>query len=471
MLSDVALLAVPLLLVAAPRNPMMNAPGQVSATSHSLAAGRHTVPPLPGGCWQLVLVPSQVSAVQGSPSSGHAAPAFPAGCVHVVLVPLHTSAVQGLPSSVQAVPFDLKTSLGQVVLLPVQLSATSHSPAAARHTAPALPAGCWQVLLMPLHWSSVQGLVSAVQAVPFAFLASAGQLVLVPSQLSATSHSPPTARQTAPALPAGCWQTVLVPLHWSRVQGLPSSVQAAPAFPAGCWQVLFVPSHWSRVHGLLSAVQDVPLAFLTSAGQVELVPVQVSARSHSAAAARQTAPALPTGCWQSTLVPLHWSRVQALPSSVQAVPLAFRGPSAGHVALEPVQVSGRSHSPAAARQVCELLKKVQLFLQHEPAAPFNALPRSQSSPDSTVPLPQVPGASVNVVSAVWPEERPAAVSVNVTPRSKTSTVKSVFVKSPFESATDVSARSGSNGGSSCRTMSTVSPGSQPLPVMVTVCPG
>jgi len=80
MLSDVALLAVPLLLVAAPRNPMMNAPGQVSATSHSLAAGRHTVPPLPGGCWQLLLVPSQVSAVQGSPSSAQSAPALPAGC-------------------------------------------------------------------------------------------------------------------------------------------------------------------------------------------------------------------------------------------------------------------------------------------------------------------------------------------------------------------------------------------------------
>src|SRR5439155_726036 len=162
-----------------------------------------------------------------------------------------------------------------------------------------------QELLMPLHWSSVQGLLSAVQAVPFAFLASAGQLVLVPSQLSATSHSPPTARQTAPALPAGCWQTVLVPLHWSRVQGLPSSVQAAR----------------------------------------------------------------------------------------------------------------RSHSPAAAREVWELLKKMQLSLQHEPAAPFNALPRSQSSLESTCPSPQVPGASVNVVSAVWPEERPAAVSVNVTPRS------------------------------------------------------
>src|SRR5439155_22569836 len=157
-------------------------------------------------------------------------------------------------------------------------------------------------------------------------------------------HSRPAGRQTVTALAAGCWQTVLVPLQWSGVQGLPSSVQAAPALPAGCWQVLFVPSHWSRVHGLVSAVQAAPLAFLTSVGQVELAPVQVSARSHSAAAARQTAPALPAGCWQSTLVPLHWSRVQALPSSVQAVPLAFRGPSAGHVALEPVQVSGRSQS-------------------------------------------------------------------------------------------------------------------------------
>src|SRR5438067_13118000 len=114
MLSDVAPLAVPLLLVAAPRNPMMNAPGQVSATSHSPAAGRHTAPPLPGGCWQLVLVPSQVSAVQGSPSSGQAAPAFPTGCVQVAVVPPHASAVQGLPSSVQDVPLALMTSVGQV---------------------------------------------------------------------------------------------------------------------------------------------------------------------------------------------------------------------------------------------------------------------------------------------------------------------------------------------------------------------
>src|SRR3989442_12519864 len=79
MLSDVAPLAVPLLLVAAPRNPMMNAPGQVSATSHSPAAARHTAPPLPGKCWQLVLVPSQGSAGQGLPSAAQAVPPAPPG--------------------------------------------------------------------------------------------------------------------------------------------------------------------------------------------------------------------------------------------------------------------------------------------------------------------------------------------------------------------------------------------------------
>src|SRR5207302_1458673 len=127
MLSDVAPLAVPLLLVAEPWNPMMIAPGQVSATSHSPAAGRHTAPPLPGGCWQLLLVP------------------------------LHWSSVQGLVSAVQAVPDGFLASDGQVVLDPSQLSATSHSPAAARQAAPTLPAGCWQTVLVPLHWSRVQG--------------------------------------------------------------------------------------------------------------------------------------------------------------------------------------------------------------------------------------------------------------------------------------------------------------------------
>src|SRR5213594_4543881 len=113
--SEVALPALPLLALAAARNPMLIAPGQVSATSHSFAAARHTTP------------------------------ALPAGCVQVALVPLHTSLVHGSPSSVQAVPFGWKVSVGQVVLMPVQASATSHSPAAARHTVPPLPAGCVHV--------------------------------------------------------------------------------------------------------------------------------------------------------------------------------------------------------------------------------------------------------------------------------------------------------------------------------------
>src|SRR5437016_4163213 len=163
MLSDVALPAVPLLAFEAPRNPMIVAPGQVSATSHSFAAARHAAPAFPGGCWQTVFVPSQVSVVQGSPSSGQAAPALPAGCVHVALVPLHTSAVHGLPSSLHTVPFGWNMSAGQVALVPVQVSATSHPPlTAARQTAPALPTGCWQSTLVPSHWSRVQGLPSLV---------------------------------------------------------------------------------------------------------------------------------------------------------------------------------------------------------------------------------------------------------------------------------------------------------------------
>src|SRR5882724_11787586 len=175
MLSDAAPLAV-----AAPWNAMMIAPGQVSATAHAFAATRHTVPALPGACWQLVLVPSQVSVVQGSPSSGHAAPALPAGCVQAgeLVLPLHTSVVQALPSSVQAVPADLTAFAGQLVLDPVQVSATSHSLTAARHTAPALPAGCVQAgaPTVPLQMSDVQGLLSLAQAVPAALTASAGQL-------------------------------------------------------------------------------------------------------------------------------------------------------------------------------------------------------------------------------------------------------------------------------------------------------
>src|SRR2546421_6626875 len=103
-LSCVALPAVPLLALAEPSKPMITAPGQVSARSHSFAAARHTVPALPAACWQLELVPSHVSVVQGLPSSAHAAPALPAGCWQALLVPSHWSRVQGLRSSEETGP-------------------------------------------------------------------------------------------------------------------------------------------------------------------------------------------------------------------------------------------------------------------------------------------------------------------------------------------------------------------------------
>src|SRR5581483_8554640 len=87
-----------------------------------------------------------------------------------------------------------------------------------------------------------------------------------------------------------------------------------------------------------------------SPGHAALAPVQVSATSHTPADARQTAPALPAGCWQATLVPLHWSTVHGLPSSVHALP-ADRFASAGQLGPLPEHDSAASQSSAAARQI------------------------------------------------------------------------------------------------------------------------
>src|SRR5438132_70143 len=102
-----------------------------------------------------------------------------------------------------------------------------------------------------------------------------------------------------------------------------------------------VPIVWTK--------QIVPARFVTSAGHVALVPVQASAASHSSAATRQTEPAFPAGCVQVAPLPLQMSREQTFPSSVQAVPFALKL-SAGQAALVPVHVSATSHSSTAARQ-------------------------------------------------------------------------------------------------------------------------
>src|SRR5207249_11041743 len=177
------------------------------------------------------------------------------------------------------------------------------------------------------HRSRVHGLVSAVHAVPADCLASAGQVVLVPVQFSATSHSPAAARHTAPAFPAGCVHVALVPLHTSVVQALPSSVQVvALAFKTSVGQAVVTPSQVSaRSHSPTATRQTVPADLMASAGHVVLVPVQVSAASHRSTAARHTVPAFPAACVHAgaPTVPLHTSAVHTMPSSVQVVPVAL----------------------------------------------------------------------------------------------------------------------------------------------------
>ena len=137
----------------------------------------------------------------------------------------------------------------------------------------------------------------------------------------------------------------------------------------------------------MSVEHEVPAVDLASPGQSVSVPVQLSAGSHSPVEARHSVPPFPAGCWHVTLVPSQRSSVQTLPSSVQTVPDDFLT-SAGHVALPPLHVSARSHSPAATRQVVPEVTNVQLEVQQELLVPLEA-PASHCSEPSIVPLPHV----------------------------------------------------------------------------------
>src|SRR5205823_6121845 len=306
-------------------------PSQVSATSQSPAAGRHTAPAFPAGCWQSLLLPSHSSRLQGFPSPVQAVPlASFESAGQSGPVPGQFSARSHSPAAARQTTLEgWKPSAGHAALVPSQVSATSPSPAAARHTVPAPPGRSSDLLLLPSQSSRRQGLPLSVQAVPLAFFASAGQSGLVPGQLSARSHSPLAARQTT----LEGWKSSA-----GQLLPAPSQVSTASQAPA-------------------EARQTVPAGLLASAGHAVLVPVQVSATSQSPAAARHTAPALPAGCWQSSPLPSHLSRLHGLPSSVQAVPLAFFV-SAGQAALDPVQNSAGSHSPAEARQSVVARRKV-----------------------------------------------------------------------------------------------------------------
>src|SRR5439155_1354214 len=210
--------------------------------------------------------------------------------------------------------------------------AASHRSTAARHTVPAFPAACVHAgaPTVPLHTSVVHTLPSSVQLVPAALTVSAGQVV--PAGASAMSW-PMVAFDAvfAPVAPrAACAasalsEAVLVELEvwtWNRSvmpDGAPICVP--PASPKQATSIVLATVPAGRLMASEVALAALPLLALAAPrNPMVTAPGQVSARSHSFTATRQTVPALPAGCVQVALEPLHTSAVHTLPSSVQGVP-------------------------------------------------------------------------------------------------------------------------------------------------------
>jgi hypothetical protein len=124
----------------------------------------------------------------------------------------------------------------------------------------------------------------------------------------------------------------------------PSSVADPPQAP---------PWHASFFVQRLPSSQSVPSA--SPAGHATCVPSQIpSSHAFSGLAGQHTVPALPGGCVQKFELPLHTSRVQGLPSSVQPVP------SAAAARLTPVagsQVSGRPKTTLPPRRAGRIAPK------------------------------------------------------------------------------------------------------------------
>src|SRR5258705_6951563 len=88
---------------------------------------------------------------------------------------------------------------------------------------------------------------------------------------------------------------------------------------------------------------------LPSGGQSTLVPVQLSGRSHTPAAARHTVPASTrASAGQSSCSPSQLSASSQAPAAGRQTAVLLV--SAGQAGLSPSQNSGRSHTPAPARQ-------------------------------------------------------------------------------------------------------------------------
>src|SRR5438552_7299376 len=96
----------------------------------------------------------------------------------------------------------------------------------------------------------------------------------------------------------------------------------------------------SAVHAFPLPGRSAELACLASAGQLALAPVQVSARSHSPAAARHTVLAgWKASAGQPALVPSQVSAMSQTPAAARHTVPAGCFTSAGHVVLVPSQLS------------------------------------------------------------------------------------------------------------------------------------
>jgi hypothetical protein len=144
--------------------------------------------------------------------------------------------------------------------------------------------GAGQDALAPVHVSAsvdCAGLpatqLAARQETLLAANESPGHTELAPVQVSTTSHTP--------ALPR---HTVLLGANASAGQAALAPVQFSAAS-----------------HTVTAARQTVAPDANASAGQVVLAPVHASATSQAPALPRHTVPALPAGCWQLSLAPLH----------------------------------------------------------------------------------------------------------------------------------------------------------------------
>ena len=85
-------------------------------------------------------------------------------------------------------------------------------------------------------------------------------------------------------------------------------------------------------------------------GQSLLVPLQLSATSHTFAAARHTAVLFTSGP-HVVLVPLHLSATSHTPAAARHTVLELAKPSAGQSPLVPVHCSATSHCPVDGRHV------------------------------------------------------------------------------------------------------------------------